>query len=989
MLRIALAALLVPLAAAQSAPRVLADLNSTPTAPSSSNPDGFTRFGAWTFFTADDGVHGRELFRTAGTAASTALFADLRAGGEGSDPRSLTPNGAHMLFFADDGVHGREPWVTDGTPAGTHMVVDLTPGSASTANGVVVPVGTGWIFDVQVAGLYEIWAIDGATGAATRIAGLALGSWVVNGYPNLIALPATTAGPPAVLFAVARGSSCELWRSDGTGTGTSSVATLASWSTSTLVTFLEGDHQVLLSVHGNNGPGELWVSDGTRTGTNRLINYNQAGSEPPIATPIGARTCIVSPFSNVTIVTDGTPAGTAIANLPPALLFGSFLGSDGSALWALGWPWASLANRVLRLDLATQQWSDTGALTPSVSVTVPLVNAVPWGGSYLAFSRLGLFAIDPPTRTASQLAMASYGLPSFSVHFGRILFSGSDPRAGFEPAVTDGTPAGTTILSDLNITPPPTGDSLPYAFTPFGRRTVFATRGTPTLDLWISDGTTAGTTLLKGNLGDLLDLKVIGDRLLILTDDPVAGPRLFTSDGTAAGTSLLRTIFGLSDIGLVARGDEAFFFETDSTHPTLLATDGHSVRTVAVIDAWQRWGKAHRLGDSILFQMKEKTTPLPGIQVALWVSDGSANGTHAVARYVVANSMTVTRDQMVTLGDAVYFVALGAGGLSELWTSDGTAGGTHRVAPLAGANLSTQIVALSATRSHVFVRDNTSMWASDGTASGTTWLPLRLNASYPWPSMTPLGDRMLFDAIGAPGIVPMVSDGTVAGTAPLQSGLIRGGWNFGAYLADDSTRAIFRAFPGQSASVQTYTTDGTSAGTRAIANIELRPTTTSPLLGSDAVLSNGLLFTAITHPHFGIEPHVIDLGASVQRLSDGCGGASRQAELFADLGGSPNGGLAISGRSSAGNSAWLVMSAPPLHPLPFPQAGACVLEVDPRAWVLLGVLPITGGHFAQNFPLPDDPALYGLQATIQAVIAPTSGALGVDFSDGLLLTIGA
>ena len=65
-----------------------------------------------------------------------------------------------------------------------------------------------------------------------------------------------------------------------------------------------------------------------------------------------------------------------------------------------------------------------------------------------------------------------------------------------------------------------------------------------------------------------------------------------------------------------------------------------------------------------------------------------------------------------------------------------------------------------------------------------------------------------------------------------------------------------------------------------------------------------------------------------------------------------------------------------------------MLEVDPNAWVLIGVLPITKARFAQSWPLPDDPALYGLQATVQHVIAPTNGPLGGDFSNGVLLTIG-
>ena len=36
--------------------------------------------------------------------------------------------GSTTFFSADDGVHGDELWVTDGNEAGTHLVKDINPG---------------------------------------------------------------------------------------------------------------------------------------------------------------------------------------------------------------------------------------------------------------------------------------------------------------------------------------------------------------------------------------------------------------------------------------------------------------------------------------------------------------------------------------------------------------------------------------------------------------------------------------------------------------------------------------------------------------------------------------------------------------------------------------------------------------------------------------------------------------------------------------------
>lgn len=84
---------------------------------------GFAALRGWT------PEAGEELWRSDGTPAGTWQVADLRPGADGAYPRNLTRVGDAVYFDADDGVAGRELWRTDGR--GLTLVADLRPGRAS------------------------------------------------------------------------------------------------------------------------------------------------------------------------------------------------------------------------------------------------------------------------------------------------------------------------------------------------------------------------------------------------------------------------------------------------------------------------------------------------------------------------------------------------------------------------------------------------------------------------------------------------------------------------------------------------------------------------------------------------------------------------------------------------------------------------------------------------------------------------------------------
>ena len=90
----------------------------------SSYPSVLTAVGRTLYFTAADGVHGQELWRSDGTARGTRIVKDIVPGPGPSNPEALTNVGGTLFFSASDGTH-TALWRTDGTAAGTTLVKEV------------------------------------------------------------------------------------------------------------------------------------------------------------------------------------------------------------------------------------------------------------------------------------------------------------------------------------------------------------------------------------------------------------------------------------------------------------------------------------------------------------------------------------------------------------------------------------------------------------------------------------------------------------------------------------------------------------------------------------------------------------------------------------------------------------------------------------------------------------------------------------------------
>jgi ELWxxDGT repeat protein len=191
----------------------------------------------------------------------------------------------------------------------------------------------------------------------------------------------------------------------------------------------------------------------------------------------------------------------------------------------------------------------------------------------------------------------------------RVFFYAYAGATGAELWATDGTVEGTALVRDINTEPDTQypgypGSSKPDRLTAVGD-TLFFTAWEPEhgRELWKSDGTTSGTVLVKDitdepatePVGDYAtsstyrELIAMGRTLLFTTWTAELGTELWKSDGTEAGTTVVRDIVpgpGSASPGeLTASGRTAFFAAWDPDHGReLWQTDGTEQGTTRIAD---------------------------------------------------------------------------------------------------------------------------------------------------------------------------------------------------------------------------------------------------------------------------------------------------------------------------------------------------------------------------------------------------------------------
>src|SRR5438045_1522659 len=85
----------------------------------------FNAGGGTLLFSADDGVHGHEMWRSDGTAGGTVMVKDFVPGAGNGFPQDFTRFNGSTYFLANSTHNSQELWATDGTTSGTRLIKDL------------------------------------------------------------------------------------------------------------------------------------------------------------------------------------------------------------------------------------------------------------------------------------------------------------------------------------------------------------------------------------------------------------------------------------------------------------------------------------------------------------------------------------------------------------------------------------------------------------------------------------------------------------------------------------------------------------------------------------------------------------------------------------------------------------------------------------------------------------------------------------------------
>lgn len=609
-----------------SFPRAFHDGNHCYFTSSASNGSG------WKIWRSDGTLAGTQLFGNSGATSSVSLADSVVSGGQvyvleyawqtsqlrfrrvgDEQPLLAAPHttsampalrvaGNRLVFLVPGGAESDRLWVSDGSAAGTHAVTppaeipsfyNVTIQSSGTRHVIVLVSGGSWIFDAETEswtslggiprrlhegdfavrnGIFhfagndalgtEVWRSDGSTTGTQRLHDV----WAASrdGLGSFVDVPsAVTADRATLLFAPARDADApgtwirRLWRTNGSAAGTSSLDTAA----------YDGGHVVAISAFGQ---GAVFTSQGPGPDMQRTLFATDAAltGAAPIDADVGySAPYPIKPGGGVLFQCPGT-SGNAICSLLPgatqALPILTALPSD--SLFA---PLASYGNAALFFiyDFGSSVrglWRSDGTIPGTYRVAADLrpidglSHASLIHDGKLAFGACGVASNSCGLHISDGSAAGTQRILTFD---GNV--AGLASLAG-RIAVLRRTTGTQLLLGDATGAPPQILSTIDAsgatAFAALPQRVHFLVNtNLGEVKYYVSDGTTNGTraVAMPGSLRPLFADPIVldADTVVFHCTSPATGDELCAIDAAATQVRLIRDFFpGTGDSDAVLHG---------------------------------------------------------------------------------------------------------------------------------------------------------------------------------------------------------------------------------------------------------------------------------------------------------------------------------------------------------------------------------------------------------------------------------------------------
>lgn len=301
--------------------------------------------------------------------------------------------------------------------------------------------------------------------------------------------------------------------------------------------------------------------------------------------------------------------------------------------------------------------------------------------------------------------LISWNVTERAVVNNTLIFVGDTQNEGTELWITDGTEAGTVLLKDIYVGDK---DSDPEDFfVTQDKSKLFFTAKTENegRELWVTDGTASGTKLVKdihtGTSGD--DINSITEMNGNVYFE--ANGKLWKTDGTSENTI---EIANGDERYLIVLNNELYFHEGKNIYKT----DGTVAGTTQVnpTNIGVEWRSFPVVFNNEIYFGGGALDSNGNIDVnELWKTDGTTEGTVLVK--VIDADFVVSPSRFIKVGNELIFNAVTKNEGQELWRTDGTESGTMLIQDYAAG--STGFIANFTTSAYHAVVNNTLVFSAN------------------------------------------------------------------------------------------------------------------------------------------------------------------------------------------------------------------------------------------------------------------------------------